>query len=132
MIIVLILINQYNNLLTQGLNHNWLIGYTGINTNVTSTRAILGFADTSLNVSPASFAMSFGGVQVNISDENGNLLMYTNGCYIADASNNIMLNGDSLNPGAFADSWCSIGLPVTNTSVFLPYPGDSTKYILFH
>ena len=120
---------------SQGLNHNFLIGiFAGLDTNVVSTRAIMQFDANSVTVLPASFTMAFDGAQANISDENGNLLMYTNGCQIADASGNTMQNGDSLNPGSLVDAWCSSinGLPTQNTSVFLPFPDDSTKYILFH
>ena len=120
----------------QGLNHNFLIGITTItDTNVIANRAVLSFSNSTITVSPDSFAMAFTGAQANISDNNGNLLMYTNGCYIADATGNVMQNGDSLNPGDFANSWCynpAGGMPIPNTCVFLPWPGDSTKYILFH
>ncbi len=117
----------------QGLNHNYLLGYTGIDTNVTSTRAILGFTDTSMNIVPNSFAMKFRAAQSNISNSNGNLLMYTNGCYIADSTGGLMQNGDNLNPNSFTSNWCSIaGLPLPNSSVFLPFPGDTIKFYLMH
>ena len=60
--------------------------------------------------------------------------MYTNGCWIADATGDTMLNGNGLNPGSFTNNWCSdiTGIPDPHSNVFLPFPGDSTKYILFH
>ena len=130
---IILSILMHFNCLGQGLNHNFLIGFgASMDTNTISNKAVLGFDVNSATVTPDSFAMSFSGAQANISDNNGKLLMYTNGCYIADATGNMMQNGDSLNPGSFASNWCQIGLPIPNTSVFLPWPGDSTKYILFH
>ncbi|MBL0051991.1 MAG: hypothetical protein IPP29_11040 [Bacteroidetes bacterium] len=75
--------------------------------------------------------MSFKGTQGNISDANGNFLMSSNGIWIANANNDTMLNGGGLNPGAYASSW-PYGMVLAHGNVFLPYPGDSSKYALFH
>ena len=120
----------------QGLNHTFLLGYdiALFDTNVTSTKARLNFDSVSVTAIPQTFKMPFRAAQANISDQNGNLLMYTNGCWIADATGDTMQNGGGLNPGPFTSSWCgaSIGIPDIYSSIILPWPGDSTKYILFH
>lgn len=120
----------------QGRNHNWLIGYdTGLaDTNVTSTKAWLQFDSNSVVVTPDNFKMPFRAAQANISDENGNLLMVTNGCWIADATGDTMQNGGGLNPSTFTSNWCdaTTGLPYNNSDVILTDPGDSTKYYLLH
>ncbi len=120
----------------QGLNHTFLLGYdiALFDTSVTSTKARLNFDSSSVTVIPETRKLAFEAAQANISDENGNLLISTNGCWIADASGDTMQNGSGLNPGPFATSWCSSqsGIPDLYSSVILPYPGDSTKYILFH
>ncbi|MBK8413241.1 MAG: hypothetical protein IPL22_01220 [Bacteroidetes bacterium] len=41
----------------------------------------------------------FSDTQGNISDENGDLLMSSNGYFIADATGDTMLNGANINPG---------------------------------
>jgi hypothetical protein len=130
----ILIINTYA--FSQGLNHTFLLGYDiGLfDTNVTSTKARLNFDSINVSVIPESRKLAFDGGQANISDKNGNLLISTNGCWIANANNDTMLNGSGLNPGLFASSYCfSIsGIPYPHSSVLLPWPGDSTKYILFH
>ncbi|MEZ5068912.1 MAG: hypothetical protein R2847_10690 [Bacteroidia bacterium] len=37
----------------------------------------------------------------NISDAQGNMLFYTNGYYIADASNDTMQNGNDISPTGY-------------------------------
>jgi hypothetical protein len=121
---------------SQGFNHNFLIGYDiGLfDTNVTSTKARLHFDSNSDTVSPETRKLAFRAAQGNISDQNGNLLISTNGCWVANASGDTMLNGSGLNPGQFANDWCTStsGIPFPNADVILPMPGDSSKYILFH
>ena len=134
-ILTLLFLVGSTNIYSQGLNHSFLVGYTqGLDTNVISHRGQLEFDSNSVNVIPKNFKMPFRAAQANISDENGNLLMVTNGCWIADASGDTMQNGGGLNPGSFTTTWCdaTTGQPTPNMGVFLPYPGDSTKYILFH
>ncbi len=65
---------------------------------------------------------------VNICDKNGKLLMYSNGCAIADQTHNIMQNGDSINFGKAWQDFCpykySVGYPVAQNSLILPDPGN--------
>ncbi len=121
---------------SQGRNHNWLIGYDValFDTNVTSTKAWLQFDTNTVTITPTNFKMPFRAAQGNISDEQGNLLMVSNGCWIADATLDTMMNGGGLNPSSFTTSWCSStsGVPYVHANIFLPYPGDSSKYILLH
>ncbi|MEO8148245.1 MAG: T9SS type A sorting domain-containing protein, partial [Bacteroidia bacterium] len=131
---VMLLLSSIN-LFAQGRNHNWLIGYTtGIDTSVTSTKAWLQFDSNSVIVTPDNFKMPFWSAQGNISDENGNLLMASNGCWIADATGDTMLNGGGLNPSSYTTTWCNsiLGLPYINSDVFLPDPSNSNKYYLLH
>ncbi|MBK9638920.1 MAG: T9SS type A sorting domain-containing protein [Bacteroidetes bacterium] len=57
--------------------------------------------------------------------------MSSNGVWIANANNDTMLNGTGLNPGTFVNDW-SNGLIIPYANVFLPFPGDSNKYVLVH
>ena len=65
---------------------------------------------------------------VNICDKNGKLLMYSNGCAIADRTHSIMQNGDSINYGKAWQDFCpykySEGYPVAQNSLILPDPGN--------
>jgi hypothetical protein len=60
--------------------------------------------------------------------------MATNGCWVADATGDTMQNGGDLLPNSFSASWCDTyhGLPLCNTSVFLPHPSDSNLVYLMH
>jgi len=120
---------------SQGKNFNFLIGYNislGI-PQVTSTKARLLFDTNSLTVVPETRKMPFEAAQGNISDENGNLIIVSNGCWIANATGDTMLNGGGLDVGTLT-AWCdnTTGLPYSHINTILPFPGDSTKYILFH
>ncbi|MBS1765484.1 MAG: T9SS type A sorting domain-containing protein [Bacteroidetes bacterium] len=133
---LLILFLAGNKVIAQGYNHNWLLGYDValFDTNVTSTKAWLQFDANNVTVTPANFKMPFWAAQGNISDANGNLLMVSNGCWIADATMDTMQNGGGLNPGQFTDDWCDnvTGIPYFHSNIIVPFPGDSLRYVLFH
>jgi hypothetical protein len=130
------LISNPGNVQAQGKAYNWLLGYsTGLfDTNVTSTKSFLRFDSVSVAVIPANFSIPFRASQGNISDEQGHLLFVSNGCYIADSTGSVMLNGGGLNPGPYANTWCdaSSAIPNPQSNVILPFPGDTSLYYLFH
>lgn len=130
-----LLLNPFGSF-SQGYNHHWLLGYWNgpLDTNMTSTKARLLFDSLNTTLIPETRKLPFLGTQANISDANGNLLMSTNGCWIADATGDTMLNGSGLNPGYYAGIWCNnqMGMPIPHGDVIIPFPDDSTKYCLFH
>ena len=109
--------------LPQGYNSTFFLGY--------NAKARMSFTDTSYSIIPETRTIPFDYTQGNISDENGNLLMSSNGIFIANATGDTMLNGEGLNPGQFADDFPA-GLPIPYGNIILPMPDDSTKYVLFH
>ncbi|MBL0071921.1 MAG: hypothetical protein IPP34_08935 [Bacteroidetes bacterium] len=111
--LIVFIILAHGNCLAQGFNHQWLLGSTGIDTNVTSPDARLLFDLLSADTSGENRKLAVWETQANISDANGNLLFASNGCWIMDASGDTMQNGGGLNPGLWADSYCSntTGLP---------------------
>lgn len=69
----------------------------------------------------------------SICDTAGNLLCYTNGISIQDSSHQMMLNGDSLNPGFFSSgNYAYYGYPTWEGALFLPVPNHDSLYQLFH
>ena len=76
--------------------------------------------------------MRFSSTQGNIADSSGNLLMYSNGIWIANANGDTIMNGNNLNPGPFALNHIKYGSPVPYGNLFLPWPGDTSKFVLFH
>ena len=108
----------------QGRTYNWLLGYQSKNR--------ITFTDTSYSVMPEIREIPFRATQGNISDENGNLLMSSNGIFIADATGDTMQGGGGLNPNSFTDDWSDWGLPMPYGNIILPMPDDSNRYVLFH
>ena len=136
-LIILLFNLELNYSFSQGISSHWLLGYsTGLfDTNVVSTKADLYFTQNNYTLTPANFKMPFMSAQGNLSDESGNILMVSNGCWIADATGDTMLNGGGLIPNSFSiPNWCNnySGLPFQNSSVFVPHPSDSNLVYLLH
>ncbi len=125
LIISLLFINSFS--FGQGMNSQWLMGYWPFN----SPKGRFIFDVSSYTYQTEFRKMMFTGTQATISDQNGNFLMSSNGVWIANALNDTMQNGSGLNP-----SWDVAahpnGLLIFNGNVFLPFPGDSNKYLLIH
>jgi hypothetical protein len=135
--ILLILIVESVLVLGQGRGNNWLIGYnSGINPPYTSCeRAKIFFSSgTGTIQQQQNRKMNFSSTEGIISDKNGNLLMSSNGIWIANAFGDTILNGSRLNPGPYASTYYSINgcLPIISGNLIIPFPADSNKYILFH
>jgi hypothetical protein len=119
----------------QGYNHVWLHGEVNIlDTFTTSTKARMLINANNDTILGEQRIMPFSSTQATISDNTSNFLFASNGCFIMDASGDTMQNGAGLNPGLFADSYCfpTSGLPMSGANLIIPYPGDSTKYVLIH
>jgi DNA-binding beta-propeller fold protein YncE len=112
----------------QGYNHQWLLGNYNF---IQDPKGRMYIDSNSINILTEFRKMPFYGTQGNISDSNGNLLMASNGVWIANATGDTMMNGSGINPGGITPNWPN-GLPMTGNNVFVNYPGDSTQYILFH
>jgi WD40 repeat protein len=89
------------------------------------------FDSTSYTLSTEQRKMGFEGTEATISDANGNFLMSSNGVWIANANNDTMMNGTGLNPGSQVNGYPH-GLLLHYANIFLPFPGDSAKYVLLH
>ena len=125
--IIIVIVIQPSVLYSQGKNHNWLIGYdVGLfDTNVTSTKARLHIDANNFTIIPQTRKMAFRATQGNISDENGNLIIASNGCWIANANGDTMMNGAGLNTGTLGiNGWCNntSGIPWSHGAVVLPFP----------
>lgn len=105
-------------------DYKWVMGYSDIGTNGGN---IIDF-DNNRSIDKPKFAFAMGNNCVSICDKEGKLLMYSNGCAIADQTHKIMKNGDSINFGQAWLDFCSYkysdGYPVTQNSLILPDPGN--------
>ncbi|HRB38907.1 MAG TPA: hypothetical protein PK134_08390, partial [Bacteroidia bacterium] len=125
-ILFILLIAVKISIAQQGINNNWLMGY--------SSFGGLPFGNTKFDffngipiINYDSLEMDFRHTHANISDAQGNLLFYTNGYYIADASNDTMQNGSGINPGAYADQF-SDGFQIPQGALIIRQPGSSSIY----
>lgn len=59
-------------------------------------------------------------------------MFYTNGISIRDTTHNIMLHGDTINPGQYWLSWQNLSYPNGPFCFALPAPGVANQYYLFH
>lgn len=111
-IILLVLFLGQPDMLAQKYDYNWLFGYDSFNP--LDTIADFGGSDISFNYSPPRITqvdreMNIGAENAIMSDAAGNLLFYTNGCYISRGDHMRMLGGDCLNPSNYRRNICPDG-----------------------
>ncbi|MBK7971599.1 MAG: T9SS type A sorting domain-containing protein [Bacteroidetes bacterium] len=126
--IILFLILSCTNGYGQGYNHQWLLGSYNF---FQDPKGRILFDSGSYSLINENRKMVFKGTQANISDAGGNLLMSSNGIWIANATGDTMMNGSGLNPSPFTSNWPN-GFPISFGNVALPFPGDTNSLALFH
>ncbi len=128
-VVILFLLLNACNLFAQGYyNHVWLLGNFFFIQDPKG-RMIIDSSGYSHNVEYRK--MPFLGTEATICNSQGDFLMSTNGIWIANANNDTMLNGGGLNPNGVTGSW-PYGLPFSSNALFLPFPGDTGRYLLVH
>lgn len=68
----------------------------------------------------------------NICDENGNLLYMTNGIFVGDSTGNDLQGDTGLSPCHYTTQYENEGLNIEQAVLFIPKPGNSRYYYLFH
>ncbi len=97
------------------------------------TNVIIRFEGGSTQVDSTDLRMNFESTAAAISDEQGQLAFYTNGCSVANAAGDTLLNGAGLNPGEIAEMSCpQTGYLCPKGAMILPWPGDPGRYCLVH
>ena len=76
--------------------------------------------------------ISMSNTVASISDKIGNLLFYTNGISVYNANNEVMENGDSINPIDFSLSYYNHGLTIIQGAIIIPHPKNDSLYYIFH
>ncbi|MGI8892984.1 MAG: hypothetical protein ACR2GN_05940 [Bacteroidia bacterium] len=125
-VIGLILVQTY--LFGQGYNHQWLLGSYNF---FQDPKGRILIDQNNYILTNENRKMPFKGTQGNISDKNGNLLMSSNGYWIANALNDTMMNGSGINPGGITPNW-PYGLPMIANNMFIPFPDDTNRYVMLH
>jgi len=113
-------------------DYNWMFGYFN-----NSTDPLLGGVNIDFNISPSYIYPDKKKIDQKFycfvgSDSTGNLAFYTNGISIRDITHNVMLNGDTINPGPFWVQWQNRSYPNGPFCFALPAPGKQNNYYFFH
>jgi hypothetical protein len=101
----------------------WVIGHGG-------EGMIFNFSNDSLEVDSAAIDMHHYSANASIYDSTGNLLFYTNGGYVVNASNEIMDNSQ-LDMGFISEDY-PYGPNTPQVVLALPNPGNPSQYYLFY
>jgi hypothetical protein len=123
---------------SQSHDYNWLVGY-GITDDKEKPfygLSLMDFSSIPLSINyivdKAVPDLLYDFDYLCISDSRGEFRYFTNGCKILNNKYQVMQNGDSINPGPIWEGSDGTYYPLRNGTMFLPYPGDSNKYYLFH
>ena len=117
----------------QHFDANWPVGTNEYSNTASYGNAMIRFQDDSISVEKANLRMNFESTVGAISDSLGNLLFFTNGCYVATASGDTMQNGEGLNPGEVHNWVCPENGYISHRgAMVLPMPGSDHIFCLFH
>jgi hypothetical protein len=116
----------------QGYGNQWIFGRFS-SPNYSPSGTLLNFNDDTLKIEPVDKPMELEGSCATMCDSAGKLLFYSNGCYIANATHQLMANGDSIGKGKLETSFCNTGgNPLIQGIIALPTPGSDQLYYLFY
>ncbi len=117
-------------------DYNWIVGYDSSNPPVGWWGVSqINFEEDTVQVSYVSDSPIYMNWNGNtMSNAAGELVYYSNGCYILNASHQLIENGDGLNPGNLNDIWCGPGRgsPIMQGTVNLPITHSEDIYYMFH
>ena len=117
----------------QGYDRTWITGMHEYPDTPGYNNVTLKFSPGSIDIQEVDLRMNFESTVGAISDSSGNLLFYTNGCHIANASGDTMPGSDGLNPGEMHDWTCGkTGYVCPRGVLILPLPDNPNVYYLFH
>ncbi|MBV6438997.1 MAG: hypothetical protein EPGJADBJ_00627 [Saprospiraceae bacterium] len=117
---------------TQKEDNVWATAYR-YSFDTISNRIFFTFGD-SLQISYTQRPMSFQGVSASICDSAGNLLIYSNGCYVETADGYEVVGSEGMNPGLLYDLSCADneGYRLSQSMVLLPDPANPDLFHFFH
>ena len=115
----------------------WFIGPEDRNGNNIKSVSILDFSDDELNIQRREdiSGISFLGNSSSISSSEGDLLFYSNGCFIFNQDHELMNGGNQINNGTFWGQYCSSGTSYPSghaSTMILPAPYKPDEYYLLH
>lgn len=115
-------------------DYNWQLGTKSSSSSHTSPVSLeLSFNNNERIIRTFYRPMYMGHFNASISDQDGNLLLYSNGCQINDGNHDTISGSSHLNPGSIDQEWCGQNpgsYPVAEGGLFLPFFEDSTIVLL--
>lgn len=113
-----------------GYGNQWIFGQFS---SPNPSGALLNFNNDTPVVVPFNKPMELEGSCAIMCDSAGQLLFYSNGCYIANANHQMMLNGGGIGKDKLETSFCNTGgNPLMQGMIALPKPGSTHLYYLFY
>jgi hypothetical protein len=113
-----------------GYGNQWIFGR---NSTPNPSGTLLNFNNSTPQVTYFNKPMELEASCAVMCDSVGKLLFYSNGCYIANANHQMMINGGGIGKDLLETSFCdSGGNPMPQGIIALPKPGSNHLYYLFY
>ena len=112
----------------------WLFGQ-GVSTSGVQKGYKFDFNSQPYELEDQDLAIGFGSVNASICDSEGNLLFFTNGCFIYNKEYQLMQNGSKINDDPWIDIWwgdCTRGYPGSQDALIVKQSLSDSIYYLFH
>jgi len=133
---ILILLLCQSNLSSQNkADYQWILGLDQ-DTMPGIQSYMFDFNDDPFKVKVRHEGLEFDSNNASICDKDGNLLLYSNGCAIANGEHEVMPNGSDINEGNYFDNWwggdCGNGYPGRQDIIILPSPSNQNEFYVVH
>jgi hypothetical protein len=113
-------------------DQQWLTGYDGINL-PKALGNLLDFRFSPPSIDSIGSAMAVEEANAQICDTNGQLLIYTNGVFVANGQHEIIEGGENIDPTGWAYlSNYTLGYHIVQGCLILPLPENESKYYIIH
>ena len=92
-------------LLAQKHDYHWMLGYSNPMNNDTSGvfgGVVMDFNESPVRIYKKNNKLNFNDFCATCADSVGNIIYYSNGIRIYNKDDKLMVNGDTINPGAFS------------------------------
>jgi len=135
LIVFQIMIISFDNIVAQqNKNIYWPIGTHEYPDSISGYgNSMIRLQSDGVQIDKIDLKMNFEATAAAISDEDGLMLFCTNGCAIVNADGDTIPGSEGLNPGEIADMTCGMdGYINPKGAMFLPWPGQGTKFCLLH
>ena len=125
---VLVLFLPIKPYLQEKRDYNWQLGNRSVHPYTRSIEMV--FSENGLIIDTFFRPVGFEYFNTSISDQNGHLILYSNGCHIRDGNHQLIPGTEHLNPGDTNIEWCQYGYPIADGGFFIPFFGDSIVMLL--